>query len=46
MCIRDRGIGVMSVKDVEIKEILSTWINTNVDSSELSNIKKISEFEL
>ena len=40
------GIGVMSVKDDEIKEILSTWINTNVDSSELSNIKKISEFEL
>ena len=36
----------MSVKDDEIKEILSTWINTNVDSSELSNIKKISEFEL
>ena len=36
----------MSVKDVEIKEMLSTWINTKVDSSEISNIKKISEFEL
>ena len=39
------GISTMNVKSNEIKEILSIFINTQVDHAELSNIKKISEIE-
>ena len=40
------GIGLMSVKESDIKGILSIWIKTKADDSELKNIEKISELEL
>ena len=36
----------MSVKESDIKGILSMWIKTRADDSELKNIEKISELEL
>ena len=39
-------MGMMSVKEEDIEEIISSWINTGVENSELKNIESISEIEL
>tara|TARA_B100000029_G_scaffold82568_1_gene73544 strand:+ start:16211 stop:16738 length:528 start_codon:yes stop_codon:yes gene_type:complete len=39
-------MGVLSVKENDVEDIIETWINTDVDSSEMKNIKSISEIEL
>ncbi|NSW88440.1 RpiB/LacA/LacB family sugar-phosphate isomerase [bacterium] len=39
-------MSTLSVKENEIENIISTWINTQVDETELVNINKISEIEL
>lgn len=39
-------MGVLSVKENDVEDIIETWINTDIDSSEMKNIKSISEIEL
>jgi len=38
-------MSTISVKEDEVEEIISTWINTEVDKDELKNINKIGEIE-
>ena len=39
-------MGIMSVKEEDIEDIITGWVNTEVDNSELKNIESISEIEL
>ena len=39
-------MGILSVKEEEVEDIITSWIDTKVDSSEMKNIKSISEIEL
>ena len=38
-------MGIMSVKEEDIEDIITGWVNTEVDNSELKNIESISEIE-
>lgn len=38
-------MGMMSVKEEDVEEIILSWINTGVDTSELKNIQSIGEIE-
>ena len=39
-------MGTMTVKKDDVEEIISTWIDSEVDESERLNINKISGIEL
>jgi len=36
-------MGIMSVKENDIEDIINAWLTTKVDKDELENIRKIDE---